>query len=54
MAEWLKRGATTEAKADNDRKVRDTVEGILADIAARLRGIQRSKFWQAQTPKSLS
>ena len=35
MAEWLKRGATTEAKADTDRKVRDTVEGILADIEAR-------------------
>ena len=35
MAEWLKRGATTEAKADSDRKVRDTVEGILADIEAR-------------------
>ena len=35
MAEWLKRGATAEAKADSDRKVRDTVEGILADIATR-------------------
>jgi sulfopropanediol 3-dehydrogenase len=35
MAEWLKRGATTEAKADNDRKVRDKVEVILADIEAR-------------------
>ena len=35
MAEWLKRGATSEAKADSDRKVRDAVEGILADIAAR-------------------
>jgi sulfopropanediol 3-dehydrogenase len=35
MAEHLKRGATSEAKADSDRKVRDTVEGILADIAAR-------------------
>ena len=35
MAEYLKRGATAEAKADSDRKVRDTVEGILADIAAR-------------------
>ena len=35
MAEWLKRGATAEAKADSDRKVRDTVEAILADIAAR-------------------
>ena len=35
MAEYLKRGATAEAKAESDRKVRDTVEGILADIAAR-------------------
>jgi sulfopropanediol 3-dehydrogenase len=35
MAEWLKRGASVEAKADSDRKVRDTVEGILADIQAR-------------------
>ena len=35
MAEWLKRGATAEAKADNDRKVRDTVETILADIESR-------------------
>jgi sulfopropanediol 3-dehydrogenase len=35
MAEYLKRGATAAAKADSDRKVRDTVEGILADIAAR-------------------
>ncbi len=35
MAEWIKRGATAEAKADSDRKVRDTVEGILSDIAAR-------------------
>ena len=35
MAEWLKRGATSETKAVSDRKVRDTVEGILADIGAR-------------------
>ena len=35
MAEWLKRGATAETKADSDRKVRDTVEGILADIQTR-------------------
>jgi sulfopropanediol 3-dehydrogenase len=35
MAEWLKRGATTEAKANGDRQVRDTVEGILADIETR-------------------
>ena len=35
MAEWLKRGATAQAKADSDRKVRDVVEGILADIATR-------------------
>ena len=35
MAVWLKRGATTEAKADADRKVRDIVEAALADIEAR-------------------
>lgn len=35
MAIWLKRGSTAEAKADADRKVRDTVEAILADIEAR-------------------
>ena len=35
MAIWLKRGATTEAKAATDRTVRDTVEGILADIETR-------------------
>lgn len=35
MAEWLKRGATAEARADLDRKVRDTVEAILSDIEKR-------------------
>ena len=35
MAEWLKRGATAQARADDDRKVRDTVEAILADIEIR-------------------
>ena len=35
MAEWLKRGATAEAKADADRKVRDVVEATLADIERR-------------------
>ena len=35
MAEYLKRGATAETKADTDRKVRDTVEAILADIQQR-------------------
>jgi sulfopropanediol 3-dehydrogenase len=35
MAEWLKRGASSEAKAAADRKVRDIVETILADIEAR-------------------
>ncbi|MEY4721411.1 MAG: hypothetical protein RIQ46_1136, partial [Pseudomonadota bacterium] len=35
MAQWLKRGATAQAKADADRKVRDTVEAALADIEAR-------------------
>ena len=35
MAIWLKRGATAEAKADADRKVRDIVEASLADIEQR-------------------
>ncbi|MFC0687168.1 histidinol dehydrogenase [Novosphingobium clariflavum] len=35
MATWLKRGATAEAKADADRKVRDIVEAALADIETR-------------------
>jgi sulfopropanediol 3-dehydrogenase len=35
VAVYLKRGATAAAKADTDAKVRDTVEGILADIEAR-------------------
>ena len=35
MAIYLKRGATAEAKADADRKVRDIVEAALADIEAR-------------------
>ncbi len=35
MAVWLKRGASAGQKAETDRKVRDTVETILADIATR-------------------
>jgi sulfopropanediol 3-dehydrogenase len=35
MAEYIKRGATAQSKADSDRQVRVTVEGILADIGAR-------------------
>lgn len=35
MAQYLKRGATAQAKADADRKVRDIVEATLADIEAR-------------------
>ncbi len=35
MAIYLKRGATAEAKADADRKVRDIVEASLADIEQR-------------------
>ncbi|BBF71627.1 histidinol dehydrogenase [Sphingomonas bisphenolicum] len=35
MAQYLKRGATAEAKADADRKVRDIVEAALADIEMR-------------------
>jgi hypothetical protein len=29
MAEWLKRGATSECKAGSDRKARDTVDSVL-------------------------
>ena len=35
MAHWLKRGADAEQTRTNDRQVRDTVEGILADIEKR-------------------
>ena len=35
MAEYLKRGRTAEARAEDDAKVRGTVEGILQDIEAR-------------------
>ena len=35
VASYLKRGASSEAKADRDRMVRETVETILADIASR-------------------
>ena len=35
MAEYLKRGRTAEARAEDDAKVRATVEGILQDIEAR-------------------
>ena len=35
MAEYLKRGATSQARADADRKVRDVVEATLADIEQR-------------------
>jgi len=35
VAVWLKRGASAETRADLDRKVRDTVEATLADIASR-------------------
>src|SRR5665213_1915238 len=35
MAQWLKRGAAAEAKAETDREVRDVVEAILADVEAR-------------------
>lgn len=35
MATWLKRGASAQAKADADRKVRDIVEAALADIEVR-------------------
>lgn len=35
MANYLKPGASREAKADRDKQVRDTVETILADVTAR-------------------
>ncbi len=35
MAEWLKRGASAEARSEADRKVRDVVEATLADIEKR-------------------
>lgn len=35
MAEWRKRGANAKLRADNDRKVRETVETLLTDIAMR-------------------
>lgn len=35
MAQWLKRGAAADVKADIDRKVRETVEATLADIDTR-------------------
>jgi len=35
MAIWLKRGMAAEAREQVDRTVRDTVEAILADVAAR-------------------
>ena len=35
MVRWLKRGKTVEERAEADRQVRQTVEGILADIEKR-------------------
>ncbi len=35
MENWLKRGSDAAGIAETDRRVRETVEGILADIAAR-------------------
>ncbi len=35
MTQWLKRGRDASAVAEDDAKVRDTVETILADVAAR-------------------
>ena len=35
MAEWLKRGASADVRAEADLKVRDTVEAILGDISVR-------------------
>ncbi len=35
MARWLKRGRDAEAIAEDDARIRETVEGILSDIARR-------------------
>ena len=35
MENWLKRGSDAAGIAETDRRVRETVEGILADIATR-------------------
>ena len=35
MAEYLKRGKPAEERAEDDAKVRATVEGILSDIETR-------------------
>lgn len=35
MAKWLKQAVSAEVRAEDDRKVRDIVEGILADIERR-------------------
>lgn len=35
MAHWFKRGAAVATRAETDRRVRDTVEGTLADIEKR-------------------
>ena len=35
MARWLKKGADAQARRDADDKVRDVVEGILADVEKR-------------------
>lgn len=35
MAQWLKKGADAQERAEADRRVRETVEAALADIAAR-------------------
>jgi hypothetical protein len=44
MADYLKRGATAEAKADADRKVRDVVEATLADIRVRRYGHRNAPY----------
>jgi sulfopropanediol 3-dehydrogenase len=47
MAEYLKRGKPAEERAEDDAKVRATVEGILADIEARGE-MEDIRFAQAQ------
>jgi len=50
MAEWLKRGATAETKADADRKVRETADiqargdAAVRDLALRFDGLDRASY----------
>ena len=43
MAHWLKREPDASVVAQSDRAVRETVEGILADIASRGAGAEPTR-----------